>query len=166
MFVTQQKLHTSLPTPENIPILVVSPHQEDHTAVSQILRHGDWKISRVATCAEAFIQLKQMSFAVVICERDLPDGKWTDVLGKTAELKNTPAVLVVSRFADESLWADVLNLGGYDVLPKPYDRSEVTRVVGMAWRHAWSNWTGRKAQAASATSSSSSIPLTAQLASS
>jgi len=28
-----------------------------------------------------------------------------------------------------------LNLGGYDVLLKPFDRAEVTRVVGMAWRH-------------------------------
>jgi len=166
MFANKQKLHTSLPTPENIPILVVSPNQEDHSILTQVLQHSDWKISRVATCAEASSCLKQRSFAVVICERDLPDGKWTDVLRVTSGLKNTPAVLVVSRFADEKLWADVLTQGGYDVLPKPYDRGEVTRVVGMAWRNSWSNWTGRKAQAASATSSSSSIPLAARLVSS
>jgi hypothetical protein len=32
------------------------------------------------------------------------------------------------------LWAEVLNLGGYDVLLKPFDRAEVVRVAGMAWR--------------------------------
>lgn len=166
MFETRQKLHASLPSPANIPILVISPYPEDHATLSQILQHGDWKISRVASCAEGCASLKKTSFAVVVCERDLPDGEWTDVLRVAAELKNTPAVLVVSRFADEKLWADVLNMGGYDVLPKPYDRGETTRVVGMAWRHSLSHWTGRKAQAASATSSSSSFPMAARFASS
>jgi len=64
----------------------------------------------------------------------LPDGTWKDIL-RTAETQSqAPLVLVVSRHADDRLWAEVLNLGGYDLLLKPFDRSEVTRVVGMAWR--------------------------------
>ena len=39
--------------------------------------------------------------------------------------------------ADERLWAEALNLGAYDVLAKPFDRTEVMRVVSMAWMH-WS----------------------------
>jgi hypothetical protein len=52
--------------------------------------------------------------------------------------------VVASRHADENLWGEVLNLGGYDVLIKPFDCSEVTRVVGMAWRH-WLRPTATKA---------------------
>jgi len=70
----------------------------------------------------------------VICERDLPDGNWKDVHNCAESVSNPPLLLVVSRQADENLWAEVLNLGGYDVLMKPFDRAEVTRVVGMAWR--------------------------------
>ena len=42
-------------------------------------------------------------------------------------------MIVTSRLADDRLWAEVLNLGGYDVLAKPFDASEVARVVGTAW---------------------------------
>jgi DNA-binding response OmpR family regulator len=34
--------------------------------------------------------------------------------------------------ADEALWAEVLNLGGYDVLTKPFDPKEVHHAVSMA----------------------------------
>jgi len=34
----------------------------------------------------------------------------------------------------------VLNLGGYDVLPKPLEASEVTRVVSLAWMHWRQKW--------------------------
>jgi len=40
--------------------------------------------------------------------------------------------------ADDALWAEVLNLGGYNVLAKPFDSREVFRVVGNAWLH-WKN---------------------------
>jgi DNA-binding response OmpR family regulator len=45
---------------------------------------------------------------------------------------------VTSRVADDSLWAEVLNLGAYDLLMKPFDLTEVFRVVSLAWRH-WKN---------------------------
>ena len=38
--------------------------------------------------------------------------------------------------ADERLWAEALNLGAYDVLAKPFGRTEAMRVVAAAWR-AW-----------------------------
>lgn len=72
--------------------------------------------------------------AVILCERDLPDGNWKTLLTSCETLPDSPMILVTSKTADENLWAEVLNLGGYDVLMKPYERGEVTRVIGMAWR--------------------------------
>jgi hypothetical protein len=40
---------------------------------------------------------------------------------------------VSSRLADESLWAEVLNLGGYDLLQTPFEPSELFRVLHLAW---------------------------------
>src|ERR1019366_5350356 len=37
-----------------------------------------------------------------------------------------------SRLADERLWAEVLNLGWYDVLATPFDADEVYRVMSYA----------------------------------
>ena len=135
MLSTPQNLHTLLPSPENISILLVSPHREDHSAIRNILHHDGWHITRCTTVKEAIAHLEANAPSIILCERDLPDGSWKDVLTRTETLPNPPLVLVACRNADENLWGEVLNLGGYDVLVKPFDCSEVTRVVGMAWRH-------------------------------
>jgi DNA-binding response OmpR family regulator len=130
-----QKFPVPLHNSEKISILLVSPSQEDQSSLRHILHNDGWQINRCKTVKEASAQLKKDVPSIVICERDLPDGTWKDVFGFVGTLINPPLVLVVSRHADENLWGEVLNLGGYDVLLKPFDRAEVTRVVGMAWRH-------------------------------
>jgi DNA-binding NarL/FixJ family response regulator len=69
---------------------------------------------------------------VVICERELPDGCWRDVMAQADALPRPPRIIVTSLFADESLWGEVLNLGGYDVLRKPFALDEVIRSVSLA----------------------------------
>ena len=44
-----------------------------------------------------------------------------------------PQLIVADRLADDALWAEVLNLGGYDLLMTPFEPEEVWRVVSMAW---------------------------------
>lgn len=46
------------------------------------------------------------------------------------------ALLVASRHATDTLWAEVLNLGGFDVLALPFDRDELERAVLSALRHS------------------------------
>ena len=134
MLSTTQNVHTLTSSVEKIYILLVSPYREDHSSIRHILHHDGWEISRCSSVREAITHLENNAPSIVICERDLPDGSWKDVLNRTDTLANPPLLLVTSRQADENLWGEVLNLGGYDVLIKPFDCSEVTRVVGMAWR--------------------------------
>jgi DNA-binding response OmpR family regulator len=143
-----QKIHTALPAPENIAILLVSPHSEDQAALKQILQHGAWSISICATVSDALPLIRSLAPCLIVCERELSDGNWKTILAASEASAQPPLVLVTSRHADETLWAEVLNLGGYDVLLKPFDRREVTRVIGMAWRY-WANQ-GRKQPVASA----------------
>jgi DNA-binding response OmpR family regulator len=66
----------------------------------------------------------------------LAPGSWKDVLDQATILPDPPPLIVTSRLVDEHLWAEALNLGAFDVLAKPFDRTEAMRVVGAAWR-AW-----------------------------
>ena len=95
-----------------------------------------WRLCRVPTCLEFTVRTRRIPSRVVVCERDLPDGDWRDILGIISCLRNPPPLVVTSRLADEYLWAEVLNLGGYDVLAKPFDTREVHRVVTLAWERA------------------------------
>jgi DNA-binding response OmpR family regulator len=45
-----------------------------------------------------------------------------------------PLIIVTDRHANDDLWVDVLNRGGYDVLVKPFQEDEVARVVTAAFR--------------------------------
>jgi len=87
----------------------------------------------VCNCREASEVLSELPQAVVICDAVLSDGSWQLILERTQAMICPPPVIVVSRLADEYLWAQVLNFGGYDVLEMPFDGPEVVRVVAAAW---------------------------------
>jgi DNA-binding response OmpR family regulator len=80
--------------------------------------------------------LERLPVQVVIAERELPNWDWKNVLSDIRRLAQPPQLIVTSRTADDYLWAEVLNIGGYDVLPQPLERDEVERVVAAAGRHA------------------------------
>ena len=123
---------------EAVKVLLVSPLDENHRYLTQILRHSKWKYYVVRSRAEALAFLRDNAVPVLICEADLIDGTWRDLLDETARMEHAPLLIVTSRLADDALWAEVLNLGGYNVLAQPFDSREVFRVVGNAWLH-WKN---------------------------
>jgi DNA-binding response OmpR family regulator len=135
--VSEKNLPTPAGNPEKISVLIATPDSRDTNELRHFLPHDDWNLTSCTSAGEAVELSSAVHPAVLICERDLPDGSWRDLLGRLQSMGSPPLLLVVSRHADESLWAEVLNLGGYDVLLKPFDRSEVMRVLGMAWRQ-WS----------------------------
>ena len=128
------------PAQKRVIVLVISPFQEDHSSLRDIFAHSNWNIYETCNLAEAIAILRQTQIPVIICERDLPDGNWTNVLNEAALLANPPHVIVTARLADEHLWAEVLNLGGYDLLEKPFQAPEVFRVISLAWLHWNQEW--------------------------
>lgn len=75
--------------------------------------------------------------SVVISECCLPDGcSWKNILIETRTMSDPPQIIVASPVAEaqeDSLWAEVLNLGGYDLLVLPFDPTTVVHVVNSAW---------------------------------
>src|SRR5947208_1062918 len=59
---------------------------------------------------------------------------WKDLLRHLWTMEFPPALVVADRLADERLWAEVLNLGGYDLLTKPFVEKEVIHVLSTACR--------------------------------
>jgi DNA-binding NtrC family response regulator len=70
---------------------------------------------------------------LVICDHRLPDGGWKSVLAALDSMEDRPVLIVSSRLADERLWAEVLNLGAFDLLlGSPFVPEEVLRVTESA----------------------------------
>ena len=118
-----------------VSVLAVGATNEDQTNLENIFTEWGWELHRVRTRREAHAFLDRNPVGVVISERELPEGGWREMLDDLQQRSEPPALVVTSRLADESLWAEVLNMGGYDVLAEPLDSEEVTRVVSAAARH-------------------------------
>ncbi len=122
-------------------MLFVGASQDDFNTMMRILRDSAWDLDVVPTRRDALDYMECKQASVVICECDLPDGNWRDLLDSAALLKNRPAMIIASRSADDRLWAEVLNLGGCDVLAKPFESKEVVWSIHSAW-HEWSKRCG------------------------
>ncbi len=131
-------------------VLLISPFDEDHQHLRDILKHSNWQQHGVSTQKEAFAFLHETVAPVAICESELPDGTWRDVLSQFGRMQCPPMLVVTSRMADDRLWSEALNLGAYNVLAKPLNMKEVFHVAGMAWM-AWKRrWEGPQVLAMSA----------------
>lgn len=115
-------------------VLAVSPLESDRRSLTHIFGHTAWDFDNVNSIEEASAKLRNEAVPVILCEENLPDGTWKDLLDVAKTLPNPCYVVVTSHTADDRLWAEALNLGAYDVLAKPFHAKEVFRVVGLAWR--------------------------------
>jgi DNA-binding NtrC family response regulator len=123
-------------------ILFVGPRAEDHQRLSEILASvadpsepaSPWTLETSRSLEEAIGVLQRSRMGVVLCDTELGNASWQELLEEVNQLDEPPSLIVTSRVADEYLWAEALNLGAYDVLAKPFDTGEVVRVVHSAWR--------------------------------
>lgn len=120
--------------------LAISPSVEDLLFLESRFREAHWKLSMTATYREALAELGKKRLPVVLSECELPDGNWKDVLSRLARMRERPRLIVFSRHADDRLWAEVLNLGGFDLLATPFHEAELVFTVGSAWL----NWKGEQ----------------------
>ena len=114
-------------------LLAVTGDQEARKALSRILKSLHWQVLAATSYAEADAILASQRIPIVVCDHELPDGNWRSLLQRSSHYREQPTLIVTSRLADDHLWAEVLNLGGYDVLSQPFDEHEVRRVITGAW---------------------------------
>jgi DNA-binding NtrC family response regulator len=113
--------------------LLISPDEEDYKILDALFQHNSWTLHRATSVNSASALLNEGATSVVITERHLPVGDWKSVLEVIHDLPRAPLLIVISRAADDDLWAEALNLGAYDVLAKPLDQTEANRVLTSAW---------------------------------
>jgi DNA-binding response OmpR family regulator len=124
------------PSWTSITVLVVNPSVDDVATLRAIFARSNWMLHCVSGVREAQWWMKRGTTPIIICERQLPDGDWRALMRAAEAGVYPPRFIVSSRLADDHLWAEVLNLGGYDVLCTPFETREVLHSV----RSAWDSW--------------------------
>ncbi|HLK46946.1 MAG TPA: response regulator [Bryobacteraceae bacterium] len=119
----------------HVTVLAVAPESE-RALLRRMLERSRWTLIEASTVAEAAATLRERISVVLICEAELPDGTWIELLNLAQSLgAPPPPVIVTARQADDDFWMQVLNRGGYNVLGKPFSEHDVFEMVSVAWRH-------------------------------
>jgi len=115
--------------------LAVGEYETDRLLLHEIFRRCGWRLFEARDRRRALECLERNPVQVVIAESEVRNWNWRRVLSDLRRLPAPPQLVVTSRIADDYLWAEVLNVGGYDVLTQPFEADEVERVIASARRH-------------------------------
>ena len=118
---------------EVVTLLAISAHDDDHRQLDRILSRSNWRVHHAKNRLEMNAIVQAQPISVILCDQEFSDGDWKTVLREIVEIENPPLLVITTREDDDVLWAEVLNLGGYDVLLKPLDANEVIRIMSLAW---------------------------------
>jgi response regulator RpfG family c-di-GMP phosphodiesterase len=117
---------------EVLPLLLVTAEDQNERSLRALLDGTPRALYRASNCDEALLLLDCLNPSVVLVEADSSTGGWKRLLNRMSKLQHSPELIVFSCFADNGLWAEVLNRGGYDVLAVPFDAAEVWRSISLA----------------------------------
>jgi len=124
----------SRPPIKALTTLLVSPSERDQTALIRLFAQSNWNLYSSFTTDEALVVLRREVVPVVICDRDLALDSWRSFVQQANALCPAPRMILASREVGQPLWADVLQVGAYDLLMMPWDVRQVRKVIPLAWR--------------------------------
>ena len=125
----------TVPRDYSVSALLVGDYENDRFLVHDIFHKAGWQLFEARDRAHAQECLNNNRVHVVIARAEGPTWNWKKVLADLHLLPCPPQLIVTSSQADEYLWSEALNFGAFDVLPEPFYRDEVERVVASARRH-------------------------------
>jgi hypothetical protein len=118
-----------------VALLVITRDPELYARMWDIASKWKWTISQATEVSPsaAAICFDSASIRIVIYDGDSLDGEWMNVLGKINQWEGYPCVLLASRVSDQYLWDEVVRCGGYDVIVKSAEESQLMRTLRFAW---------------------------------
>jgi DNA-binding NtrC family response regulator len=120
----------------NYPVLIASSDIQTRDNIRAILAEDGLNTICASTVKETQEALAHTPVCIVICDRQLADGGFRDLLHLAKKEKPQVLVVVTSRKDD---WKDDVaakQAGAFEVIPSPCQRSNVEWAVIMALR-AW-----------------------------
>ena len=114
-------------------IMVLDGDQDSRTALQESLDELGHR-THLFSCPRA-LEIPEFDFAgvdLVICDLDELPQLWKCLLDQIRAQGLDTQLVLSSRKAAEQEWLEALQLGAFDLLAKPYSKSEVLRVTSNA----------------------------------
>lgn len=118
-----------------VALLVITRDPQLYARMWDIASKWNWTISQTTEVSPSAAAncFDSASIRIVIYDGDSLDDEWMDVLRKINQWEGHPCVLLASRVSDQYLWDEVVRCGGYDVIAKSAEESQLMRTLRFAW---------------------------------
>jgi len=119
-----------------ITVLALTHNEHDRALLSRMSVRNRWELFLPRSCAEAWNILEKHNAQILLCDRVLPGGHWSDVLQVLISSGQSMYLILISRNVDDRLWYELIRWGGHDLVSTPLDEEMVLRAI----RSGWSYW--------------------------
>jgi DNA-binding response OmpR family regulator len=117
-------------------VLVATPNDRHYRALETAILGAGWSLFRSCNLVEGLSAVINHEIEVIFTDCELPDGSWREMVQSLRACRNAPRVIVFSQLADDRLWMDVLQSGGYDLVATPFNSEEIV----LTGHRAWLSW--------------------------
>jgi DNA-binding response OmpR family regulator len=125
-------------------VLAILASTEERFAMQRVAASNGWHLTLAQDLESPTVQLAAHKPGLILYDRDLPGWEWRQAIELLAWRSATSCIILVSSVADDYLWQEVAQLGGYDVLTKPLKPEAVTHTIGLAWTFFRSGLTAKR----------------------
>jgi DNA-binding response OmpR family regulator len=123
------------------PVSIASSEIENRNAIRAILAEDGLNTIYATTVKETQETLANTPVSIVICDRQLRDGSFKELLHLAKKERPEVLVVVTSRTDDWKENVAAKQVGAFEVIPSPCQRSNLEWAVITALR-AWRQWAG------------------------
>ena len=113
-------------------LLVVDDEPDLRTLYELTLVREGYDVESAGSVDEAWAQLRQRSFALLITDMRLPDGTGLDLLQRLEQAGRPEKAVVITAYGSAENAVEALKAGAYDYLTKPVDLKQFRAVVASA----------------------------------
>lgn len=117
-------------------VLAIMPKDRNAEVLSEIASGCSWALDFQTSYDSALDMVKREPPPVILYDRDLAlPATWKARIQNLARSAPDSCVILLSSEKDDQLWQYVIQLGGFDVLTKPFQRERVLRAIEFALRN-------------------------------
>lgn len=124
---------------EKIGLIIVTSRPEDVQELNLLLEDSPWELTAVPELEEANTAVRAASAPIVLFDRDAAPS-WQRAIKGFVKSRRSACVVLLSNVSDQYLWDEVVQQGGFDLLPRPFRKEQVLSTLVFAYAHCRTPW--------------------------
>ncbi len=114
-------------------VLIVDDEERFRTTLRKLLAVKQIEASDVGSAREAFAEISENDYDVVLLDVKMPEMNGIEALGRIKKENPEVEVIILTGHASVDVAVEIMKLGGYEYLLKPCPIDELIGKIESAW---------------------------------